>query len=135
MHLISSVARSVLVLRRASRITARLQSSNAKSIFSSKKDHEAHLREANAKMEKYHEARILMQQGKLKSKNPGPEHPTLMQGGIFAVFLVAFFSMPFLGKKIAQDEEFREKWVPKWYDWTVKKPVRLCVTVHPPFTR
>ena len=34
--------------------------------------------------------------------------------------MAAFIASPFLGKKIAQDAEFREKYVPSWYDFRVK---------------
>jgi hypothetical protein len=30
--------------------------------------------------------------------------------------------MPWLGKKIAPDVEFRTKYIPKWYDYAVTKP-------------
>jgi hypothetical protein len=34
----------------------------------------------------------------------------------------AFIASPILGKKIAQDDEFREKYIPDWYDFRVKAP-------------
>jgi hypothetical protein len=82
------------------------------------------LRNANEQMLKYHEAKILMAQGKLPNKNEHlkPDQPGLIQAGIFGTFLILFFSMPFLGKKIAKDEEFRNKYVPDWYNFTVPKP-------------
>ena len=33
-----------------------------------------------------------------------------------------FLITPFLGRKIAYDEEFKEKYVPSWYDFTVERP-------------
>jgi hypothetical protein len=33
-----------------------------------------------------------------------------------------FLLTPFLGRKIAYDEEFREKYVPSWYDFSVERP-------------
>jgi hypothetical protein len=82
------------------------------------------LRNANQQMFKYHEAKVLMAQGKLPSKNAHlkPDQPGWIQAGIFGTFLIVFFSMPFLGKKIATDEEFRNKYVPDWYNFTVPKP-------------
>jgi hypothetical protein len=83
------------------------------------------LKDANAQMQKYHETRALMKQGKLKilnTKNQQSSSATAAQAGIMVVFLFAFLSTPFLGKKIAQDEEFRKKYIPSWYDYTVKKP-------------
>jgi len=35
---------------------------------------------------------------------------------------VAFLATPFLGKRIAEDEEFRKKWIPSFYDFTIEKP-------------
>lgn len=81
-----------------------------------------YLHDANKKMQKYHEARELMRKGKLKSKNAPRSDASFIQLGIGGAFVLAFLSMPFLGKKIAQDEEFRNKWIPKWYDYTVRKP-------------
>jgi hypothetical protein len=34
----------------------------------------------------------------------------------------AFILTPFLGRKIAYDEDFREKYIPKWFDYTLNKP-------------
>lgn len=90
----------------------------------SKPQHVA-LKDANAQMQKYHETRELMRQGKLpKLNNNGKQNnsATATQAGILVVFLVAFMSTPFLGKKIARDEEFRKKYIPEWYDYTVKRP-------------
>ena len=36
--------------------------------------------------------------------------------------LCAFILTPFLGRKIAYDEEFRANYVPSWFDYTVDKP-------------
>jgi hypothetical protein len=108
----------------AQQLLRRQSSSSSNKATTAAERHQAYTKEANAQMEKYHEARELLKQGKLKSVNEhrGPKHAGTIQAGIVAVFLVAFVTMPFLGKKIAQDEEFREKWVPAWYDFTVKKP-------------
>jgi hypothetical protein len=87
-------------------------------------DRATYLKEANRQMEKYHHTRELMKQGKLKSKNAqyGPKNAAGAQMAVVGFFLAAFLSMPFLGKKIAQDEEFRKKYVPKFMDFTVPKP-------------
>ncbi|GKY92208.1 hypothetical protein MPSEU_000192000 [Mayamaea pseudoterrestris] len=95
--------------------------------FKTAADQQAYLRQANSKMKEYHETRELMRQGKLKSKPndaKGPQRQFMAQAqfAVVGVFLVAFLSTPFLGRKIATDAAFREKWVPKWYDFTVKKP-------------
>jgi len=78
----------------------------------------------NSKMEDYHRARDMMKSGKLKNKNYYRKEDgsvVAAQLGIAALFLVAFTATPFLGRKIAQDEEFREKYIPSWYDYTIKK--------------
>jgi hypothetical protein len=87
-------------------------------------DRTAYLKEANRQMEKYHQTRELFKQGKLKSQNAhrGPKTAAGAQMAVVGFFLAAFLSMPFLGKKIAQDEEFKKKWVPKFMDYTVPKP-------------
>jgi len=35
---------------------------------------------------------------------------------------VSFLCSPFLGRRIAQDEEFRNSFIPSWYDFTLTKP-------------
>ena len=87
-------------------------------------DRTAYLKEANRQMEKYHQTRELFKQGKIKSQNAhrGPKNAAGAQMAVVGFFLAAFLSMPFLGKKIAQDEEFKKKWVPKFMDYTVPKP-------------
>jgi hypothetical protein len=85
----------------------------------------AALKDANAQMQKYHETRELMRQGKLKNLNSNNQMnhtATAVQASILVVFLLAFIASPFIGKKIARDDEFRKKYIPSWYDFTVKKP-------------
>jgi hypothetical protein len=97
----------------------------AADIASRKAKSYAALIDANAQMQKYHETRELMRQGKLPKVNNNrsdQSNVTMIQAGIFVTFLLAFMSTPFIGKKIAQDDEFREKYIPSWYDFTVKKP-------------
>lgn len=83
----------------------------------------------NPKFDKtqYEETRDLMRRGKLASKNStgrggGTSTQQYAQIGIVAAFLAAFMATPFVGRRIAQDEEFRKRWIPSWYDYTVKKP-------------
>lgn len=72
------------------------------------------------------EARILAKQGKLKSKGRGKSENVKSQNAIQLSLMLsltaAFIASPILGKKIAQDEEFRSKYVPSWYDFRVKAP-------------
>lgn len=77
-------------------------------------------------MEQYHHTRELARQGKLPNKNAhyGPggnaDQTGTFQLGIVAFFLVAFACTPLIGKKMAQDPEFRSRF--SWYDYTVRKP-------------
>jgi tryptophan 2,3-dioxygenase len=84
------------------------------------------IRLANQNMKGYVETRILAKQGKLKSKSRGPSAETRsankIQMALAVTLAAAFLGSPFLGKKIAQDPEFREKYVPDWYDFRVRSP-------------
>lgn len=87
-----------------------------------------YLTAANREMERYHNARELLRQGKLKSKNStggktesGSFNSGMAQIGVITLFLVAFMATPLIGKRIAQDEEFRRA-MPSWFDFTVPKP-------------
>jgi hypothetical protein len=96
--------------------------------FRSEDEKLAYLREANRTLQKYEDARQLFKLGKLKGQQGGSSErkasstANFVQIGVLSVFVVAFMTTPFIGKKIATDEEFRAKWVPSWYDYTVKKP-------------
>lgn len=76
--------------------------------------------------EGYAETRILAKQGKLKSKGRGvserEKSATAIQLSLLISLGLAFIISPVLGRKIAQDDEFREKYVPDWYDFRVKPP-------------
>ena len=96
--------------------------------FKNAAERHEYLKAANAEMERYHHARERFRQGKLKSQNGGRATESsgfstgMIQLGVVGLFLVAFMATPLIGKKIAQDEEFRNTWVPSWYDFTVPKP-------------
>lgn len=118
----ATMNRAVLSLRKAVTLnrSRRFQSSKAE------EDRLAFMRKANEQMQKYHETRELMRQGKLK---PHPNNVkkeesdvTVIQAGILLFFLGAFFATPFIGKKIALDHEFRQNYIPSWYDFTVPQP-------------
>jgi hypothetical protein len=89
-------------------------------------EREAAINHANQAMKGYVETRILAKQGKLKSKGRGPSQQqksaTAIQLSLFLSLGLAFILSPILGRKIAEDEEFREKYVPDWYDFRVKPP-------------
>jgi hypothetical protein len=89
--------------------------------------YQEYLRDANNVMQQYHTTRELMKQGKLGNNNTNNRSSSssstvYLQGTIAGLFVIAFMSMPFLGKKIATDDEFRKRYVPSWYDYTVPKP-------------
>ena len=82
------------------------------------------IREANKTMQGYVETRILAKQGKLKKRGPAESTTSAhkIQLSLLISLGLAFLASPILGRKIAQDDEFREKYVPSWYDFRVKAP-------------
>jgi hypothetical protein len=134
LRLATAVSRTTTAAPRRSVVGLRYQSSNPsgapagvpdKALEAAAADgRHAYLKEANRQMEKYHQTRELMKAGKLKSVNThrGPKNAAGAQMAVVGVFLALFLCTPFIGKKIAQDEDFRKKWVPSFYDFTVKKP-------------
>jgi len=88
-------------------------------------EQEEQLRYANEKMRDYHERRpsldVLAKARKNnRSKYRDSEHT--MQLGVVVSLMTVFLITPLLGRKFAQDEEFRKKYLPSWYDFTLKKP-------------
>jgi hypothetical protein len=90
-------------------------------------EHNEAIHKANKAMLGYVETRLLAKQGKLKSKRNNSE--TTLSGKQHAIQMallvsmgLAFIASPFLGKKIAQDEDFRNKYIPTWFDFSVKHP-------------
>jgi hypothetical protein len=79
------------------------------------------MKEANEKMKAYYVKRPAPPK-KRRHGQRDSEHR--LQLALGASFLVAFVATPFLGRKIAQDSDFRAKWIPSWYDFTVKKPAQ-----------
>ena len=77
------------------------------------------LREANAKMREYAMNRPPIEKVKRKRK-ANSEHT--LQMALAASFVTVFLATPLLGRKIAQDEEFKKKYVPAFYDFTLEKP-------------
>jgi len=82
-------------------------------------ERDAAMKEANEKMRAYYQNPLPPRSKKRSSQQDG-EHR--MQFALVSSFLVAFVSAAMLGKKIAQDEEFRANWVPAWYDFSIQKP-------------
>lgn len=91
--------------------------------FKNAAEKEAYLNHANETMKMYHDTKLQMLEGKLKPKSTESTEsngPTILI--VVGMFLAAFTVQMLLGKKIARDEEFRKKWVPSWYDYTVERP-------------
>ena len=93
--------------------------------FTSQRQKYEYLKAANAEMERYETAKELYRQGKLGNQKAAKSERGSMAAayfGFISLFFVGFMFTPLLGKKIAQDDEFRAKYVPSWYDFTVRKP-------------
>lgn len=80
----------------------------------------AALKEANEKMRAYYQNPPPPRSKNKSNSQQDGEHT--IQLALVSSFLVAFITAAMLGKKIAQDEQFRNKYVPAWYDFTIKKP-------------
>lgn len=129
-RMIQAIPRGIVgkLSHRQTIIRSRLMSSNkqppANSMTEAQREDAA--RDAHKAMQGYVEARILAKQGKLKSKGRGTSSNTKSQNAIQLSLMIsltlAFIASPILGKKIAQDDEFREKYIPAWYDFRVKSP-------------
>ncbi len=87
-------------------------------------ERETALRSANEKMRQYVINRPSLDKVKPKRKfGDGPRSDQhYVQFAAVSFFLSAFLITPFLGKKIASDEDFRKKYIPKWYDYSLEKP-------------
>lgn len=95
----------------------------------SKQDQYAeYVREANEKMLQYDHTRELMKRGKLvnlrntNQNGNSSQRNTIIQFSIIGTFVFLYLLTPLLGKKIAKDEEFRNKYIPNWYNFTIPKP-------------
>ena len=81
------------------------------------------MRKADATMKTYHDAKLAKLRGELPSKNNFEDRGfSRFQLAVVGLTVLGFIAAPFLGKKIAKDKEFREKYIPDWYDYTVKRP-------------
>lgn len=87
-------------------------------------EREKALRDANEKMRQYAMNRPSLDKVKPKrgifEGEQGNQH--FIQFAAVTSFLCAFLITPFLGKKIALDEDFRKKFIPSWYDYSLEKP-------------
>jgi len=57
-----------------------------------------------------------------RRRNPNIDREHYIQALVVGSFLAVFVITPFLGKKIATDEAFREAVVPSWYDFSISRP-------------
>ena len=132
MSLVAALRRGSVVPQLQSRIRAqfggrprKFSSSNNSDNMTPEEKQEA-IKNANEVMKGYVETRILAKQGKLKSRrktSQSQRSQNVIQLSLFLSLASAFIVSPWLGKKIAQDEEFRNKYVPSWYpDFRVKTP-------------
>lgn len=84
------------------------------------------VRHANKAMKGYTQTRILAKQGRLPSKNRRQseeyQSANAIQFSLFISLGIAFIISPILGRKIAHDKEFREKYIPEWYDFRIQPP-------------
>jgi len=81
------------------------------------------MRQANEKMRQYHINRPpihVLQKSKLRNSR-GDQHLYIQLAAV-STLLTAFLLTPFIGRKIARDEDFRKKYIPSWYDFTLEKP-------------
>mmetsp|Transcript_6696 Transcript_6696/g.12595 ORF Transcript_6696/g.12595 Transcript_6696/m.12595 type:complete len:183 (-) Transcript_6696:2050-2598(-) len=112
------------MIRQSLRCMARATSHSVKSANMTAAERDAALREANEQMRQYVINRPSLD--KVKPKRgmfEGPQgHQHFLQLAAVSTFLCAFLITPLLGKKIALDEEFRKKYVPSWYDYSLEKP-------------
>ncbi|KAL3823739.1 hypothetical protein ACHAXA_004832 [Cyclostephanos tholiformis] len=85
---------------------------------------EAALEKANESMKAYYSypPEKIIAAKKLRFKQRLSDRQFYLQLGLSVSLVCTFLITPFLGRKIAYDEEFKEKYVPSWYDFTVEKP-------------
>lgn len=82
----------------------------------------AALRDANEKMRQYYINRPPIEVLNQKKRHNNRSSEYLIQFAAASSFLAVFLITPFIGRKIARDEEFRKKYIPSWYDFTIEKP-------------
>lgn len=85
---------------------------------------EAVLEKANESMKAYYSypPEKVIAAKKLKFEERHRDKQFYFQLGLASSLVCCFLITPFLGRKIAYDEEFRQKYVPSWYDYTLEKP-------------
>jgi len=85
---------------------------------------EATLEKANESMKAYYsyppDKLLALKKKRFEERHKGKEF--YFQVALGMGMLCTFIVTPFLGRKIALDEEFKKKYVPEWYDFSVEKP-------------
>eukprot|EP00571_Detonula_confervacea_P013636 CAMPEP_0172310896 /NCGR_PEP_ID=MMETSP1058-20130122/13039_1 /TAXON_ID=83371 /ORGANISM="Detonula confervacea, Strain CCMP 353" /LENGTH=160 /DNA_ID=CAMNT_0013023883 /DNA_START=275 /DNA_END=757 /DNA_ORIENTATION=+ len=85
---------------------------------------EAALEKANESMKAYYsypvEKVIALKKARFQKRHMDKQF--YFQLALGMSMLCSFLLTPFLGRKIAYDEEFRKKYIPDWYDYTLEKP-------------
>mmetsp|Transcript_5523 Transcript_5523/g.12051 ORF Transcript_5523/g.12051 Transcript_5523/m.12051 type:complete len:209 (-) Transcript_5523:214-840(-) len=84
----------------------------------------AALHDANEAMKAYYsyppEKVIALKKAKFDARHRDGQF--YLQLGLGVSLVCCFLITPFLGRKIAYDEEFKNKYIPEWYDYTIEKP-------------
>ena len=85
---------------------------------------EAALEKANETMKEYYsfppEKVIAAKKARFEDRHR--DKGFYLQLGLAMTMLCSFLVTPFLGRKIAYDDDFRKKYIPEWYDYTIEKP-------------
>ena len=85
---------------------------------------DAALEKANESMKAYYqypvEKVIAAKKARFNNRHRGKDF--FLQLGLGMSLLCSFLATPFVGRKIAYDEEFKQKYIPSWYDYTLEKP-------------
>jgi len=85
---------------------------------------EAALVKANESMKAYYTYPVekVIAAKKVKFEQRHRDKAFYLQLGLASTLVCTFLLTPFIGRKIAYDEEFRKKYIPKWYDYSIEKP-------------
>ncbi|KAL7535471.1 hypothetical protein ACHAXR_010765 [Thalassiosira sp. AJA248-18] len=85
---------------------------------------EATLEKANEAMKAYYSyppSKVIAAK-KLKFDQRHKDKGFIFQVALGMSLLCTFICTPFIGRKIAYDQEFKEKYIPEWYDYSIEKP-------------
>lgn len=112
-----------LVVRRKFSTPTSSQTNNGKKAMTAE-EIDAALEKANESMKAYYqypvEKVIAAKKARFNKRHRGKDF--FLQLGLGMSLLCSFLATPFVGRKIAYDEEFKQKYIPSWYDYTLEKP-------------